>query len=51
VRQALLLRRLGRWHDAEASLTRLLVEFARAPKFVRSAQAEWLAVAEKALQG
>jgi len=51
VRQALLLRRLGRARDADASLADLLVEFARAPKFVRTAQAEWLAVTEKALRG
>lgn len=51
VRRALLLRKLGRARDADASLTHLLVEFGRAPKFVRKAQAEWLALAEKALRG
>jgi hypothetical protein len=49
VRRAMLLRRLGRAAAADALLARLLVEFAQAPKFVRKTQAEWIAVAEKAL--
>ena len=50
VRRALLLRKLGRAQDAHASLTHLLAEFRRAPKFARRAQAEWLAVAQDVLQ-
>lgn len=50
VRRGLLLRKLGRDNDADASLARVLIEFGRAPKFVRKAQAEWIAVAERALQ-
>ena len=49
VRRALLLRKLGRVDDADASLARVLIEFSHAPKFVRKAQAEWIAAAEKAL--
>ena len=50
VRRALLLQKLGRKGDADASLARVLIEFGRAPKFVRNAQAEWIAAAEKALR-
>ena len=51
VRRALLLKKLGRSRDADASLTSVLTEFAHAPKFVRKAQAEWIALAEQALRG
>jgi hypothetical protein len=48
VRQALLLRKIGRGEEAKARLSYLLAEFRRAPKFVRRAQAEWLGVAAAA---
>jgi hypothetical protein len=48
VRQALLLRKIGRREEAQARLSYLLAEFGHAPRFVRRAHAEWLGVAAAA---
>jgi len=50
VRWALLLESLGRQPEAKAIYTELLTQMRRAPKFVRNAQAEWIAVAQKQLR-
>jgi hypothetical protein len=50
VRWALLLESLNRHAEAQAIYTELLVQMRRAPKFVRKAQAEWIAVAQKQLR-
>jgi hypothetical protein len=51
VRYGLLLRKLGREAEARALLTELLAQMRRAPRYVRKAQAEWIAMAEKAVGG
>ncbi len=51
VRYGLLLRKLGRSAEAKALLTELLAQMRRAPRYVRKAQAEWIAMAEKAVGG
>ena len=48
VRQALLLRKVGRAEEAAARLSYLLAEFRQAPKYVRKAQAEWIGLAAAA---
>jgi hypothetical protein len=50
VRYGLLLARLGYQHEATTLLTETLNQLRRAPKFVRKIQAEWIAVAEKAVR-
>jgi hypothetical protein len=50
VRYGLLLARLGYDADAKALLTDMLAQLKRAPKFVRKVQAEWIALAEKAVR-
>ena len=50
VRWALLLESLNRHAEAKAIYTDLLTQMRRAPKFVRKAQAEWIAVAQKQLR-
>ena len=49
VRYGVLLQKLGR--DAEAVLTEVLTHMRRAPRYVRRVQAEWIAMAEKAMRG
>jgi len=49
VRYALLLRQQGREDDARRILEKLLAQMRDASKFVRTAQAEWIETAEKAL--
>lgn len=49
VRYGMLLDQLGRVSDAKVIFTALLIQMNRAPKYVRKAQAEWLAIAEKYL--
>jgi hypothetical protein len=41
----------GRKAEAKTVLTETLAGLKRAPKYVRRAQAEWIALAEKALRG
>ena len=50
VRYGLLLARLGYQHEAKTLLTETLGQLKRAPKFVRKVQAEWIAIAEKAVR-
>ena len=50
VRWALLLESLNRQTEAKAIYTELLTQMRRAPKFVRKAQSEWIAVAQKQLR-
>jgi hypothetical protein len=47
VRWAMLLDALGRRGEAKTIYTNLLTQMRRAPKYVRKAQAEWIAIAEK----
>jgi hypothetical protein len=47
VRYGLLLKLMGRTAEAKVMLT--LIQMKRAPKYLREAQAEWLAIAEKQL--
>jgi hypothetical protein len=49
VRYGLLLKTMGRTAEARVVLNELLIKMRRAPRYLRSAQAEWLAVAEKQL--
>jgi hypothetical protein len=49
VRYGLLLRLMGRTAEAKVVFTELLIQMKRAPKYLREAQAEWLAIAEKQL--
>jgi hypothetical protein len=49
VRQALLLQRLGRVLEAQGLFNEVLVRMKRAPKYVRKAYGEWIAIAEKAV--
>jgi hypothetical protein len=51
VRYALLLRKLGRETHARELLAELLAQMRRAPRYVRKAQAEWIAMAERAVRG
>ena len=51
VRYGLLLDKTGRQAEAKTVLTEVLAQLKRAPKYVRRAQAEWIALAEKALRG
>jgi hypothetical protein len=51
VRYGLLLQKSGRPDEAKAVFTELLTQLKRAPNYVRRAQAEWIALAEKALRG
>ena len=48
VRYGLLLDRVGRKAEAKALFTEILAQMRRAPSYVRKAQAEWIAMAEKA---
>jgi hypothetical protein len=50
VRHGLLLAKAGRQAEAQILLTDVLARLKRAPKYVRRAQAEWIAAAEKALR-
>jgi len=50
VRYGLMLDRLGQHAAAKALLTDVLTQLRRAPKFARKTQAEWIAMAEKALR-
>jgi hypothetical protein len=50
VRYGLLLDKAGRQAEAKKLLTETLAGLKRAPKYVRRAQAEWIALAEKALR-
>ncbi len=49
VRYGLLLRMVGRTAEARIVFNELLLQMRRAPKYLRDAQAEWLAIAEKQL--
>jgi hypothetical protein len=49
VRYGLLLKTVGRMAEARVVLNELLIRMRRAPRYLRSAQAEWLAIAEKQL--
>ena len=51
VRYGLLLEKAGRRSEAKAVFTEVLTQLKRAPKYVRRVQAEWIALAEKALRG
>jgi hypothetical protein len=51
VRYGVLLDKAGRQGEAKKLLTETLAGLKRAPKYVRSAQAEWMALAEKTLRG
>jgi hypothetical protein len=51
VRYGLLLDKAGRKAEAKTVLTETLTGLKRAPKYVRRAQAEWIALAEKAVRG
>jgi hypothetical protein len=51
VRYGLLLDKAGRRSEAKSVFTELLAQLKRAPKYVRRAQAEWIALAEKAVRG
>jgi hypothetical protein len=50
VRHGLLLAKTGRQVEAQILLTDTLARLKRAPKYVRRAQAEWIAAAERALR-
>jgi hypothetical protein len=50
VRYGLLLGKAGRQAEARSVLTEALTQLKRAPKYVRQAQAEWIALAEKAVR-
>ena len=49
VRYGLLLHMVGRTAEGRVVLNELLLQMRRAPKYLRDAQAEWLAIAEKQL--
>jgi len=51
VRHGVLLDKAGRGPEAKTVLTETLAGLKRAPKYVRRAQAEWIALAEKTLKG
>jgi hypothetical protein len=46
----LLLAKAGRHAEAKTVLAEVLAQLKRAPKYVRRAQAEWIALAESALR-
>jgi hypothetical protein len=50
-RYGLLLSKAGRTDEAKAAFREVLTGLKRAPKYVRRVQAEWIALAEKALRG
>ena len=50
-RQLEALDKTGRKAEARVVFTELLTQLKRAPKYVRRVQAEWIALAEKALRG
>ena len=50
VRYGLLLGKAGRAAEANSVLTEVLAQLKRAPKYVRRAQAEWIALAQKAVR-
>jgi hypothetical protein len=50
VRYGLLLDKAGRQAEAKSVLSEALAQLKRAPKYVRRAQAEWIALAEKAVR-
>jgi hypothetical protein len=50
-RYGLLLDKAGRRAEAKVVFAELLTQLKRAPKYVRQVQAEWIAIAEKALRG
>jgi hypothetical protein len=50
-RYGVLLRKMGHDSEAAAVLTELLTHMRRAPRHVRDAQAEWIAMAENTLRG
>lgn len=50
VRWAMLLQKLGRNAEAKTICSALLTQMQRAPRYVRKAQAEWIAIAERALR-
>jgi hypothetical protein len=50
VRYGLLLAKTGRAAEANSVLTETLAQLKRAPKYVRRAQAEWIALAQKAVR-
>jgi hypothetical protein len=49
VRYGLLLDLVGRTAEAKVVFTELLIQMKRAPRYLREAQAEWLAIAERQL--
>jgi hypothetical protein len=51
VRYGLLLDKSGRQAEAKTVLTEVLAQLKRAPQYVRRAQAEWIALAERAVRG
>jgi hypothetical protein len=51
VRYGMLLKLVGRTSEAKVVFTELLIQMKRAPRHVRSAQAEWLSIAERQLSG
>ena len=51
VRYGVLLQKLGRDLEARTLLADTLVQMRRSPRHVRSAQAEWIAMAEQAMRG
>ena len=51
VRYGLLLDKSGRQAEAKNVLGEVLTQLKRAPQYVRRAQAEWIALAEKAMRG
>jgi len=51
VRWAMLLQRLGRDGEAKRLYSDVLAQMRRAPNYVRAAQADWIAAAEKGLRG
>jgi hypothetical protein len=51
VRYGLLLDKAGRQAEAKSVLSEVLAQLKRAPKYVRRAQAEWIALAERAVRG
>jgi hypothetical protein len=51
VRYALLLKLVGRTAEAKIVFAELLIQMKRAPNYLRQAQAEWIAIAEKQLSG
>jgi hypothetical protein len=50
VRWAMLLDRLGRHHEARTIYAEVLTHMRRAPRYVRRAQSEWIAVAQRGVR-